>query len=1432
MANRAPNPYVGPRAFEEGDHMLFFGREEETRQLASLVIARSAVLLYAPSGAGKTSLLKAGLIPYLQERKKLILLPVTRVGGDLPREVDGASVDNIYVFNALLNLVSQAAEPDAPVDPSLIGMSLKAGLKHHFLPRPDGDRERIPPHLLILDQFEELFTTHPGRYEDRDDFFSQLQDCLIAYPQLGLLLSMREDFIARLDPYAAQLPDRLRARFRLELLGEEAARLAIQGPARQAGVEFSDAAAQQLVNNLRKVRVQRPDGSTEEQPGQSVEPVQLQVVCHRLWEKLPPDAAEIEKEDLEKVGDVDTALADYFDERVTAIATESGTREWAIRDWFGEQLITEYGLRGQVLREPGQSRGLNNQVIQSLVDARLVRAERRRGATWYEPIHDRLIKPIQESNRAWKRWKILQWAKLGAAAILIVLVAMIVLTAVQSWRASSREQSALSSQLVSQAAANRDTQLDLALLLSLEAFQIDDSWETRTGLLVGLNHNPYLTTFLRTSTVGTSVLPVLATAYSPDGRTVTSVCADGRIIRWDVDTRQSTSDSSISAGTGLSSAAFSPDGQKLATGDADGTITFWDVATGYPFVSPSALYTQTVTSVAFSSDGQTLASTGAGGRLVLLDIDTRQIISQTTTGFASGVGGLAFSPDGQTLAVGGCGGFDEESETRPCIRGEIRLWNARNLAQSGRPLTGHNDRVTSLAFSPDGQTLASGSADRTLIAWDVASRRPLGEPLAGHQAAVHGLAYSPDGHALASGGDEGTLILWDVTTRQRTGAALTAHTDDVYSVAYSPDGQTLASASGDETVILWDVASRQPLGQPLTGHRGKVWSVAISPDGQTLASGSQDGTIILWDIAAHQPISEPFRGHKSDVYSLAFSPDGRTLASGSKDNTVILWDVASRQPISAPLTGHTESVLGVAFSPNGQTLASGSVDHTIILWNVATHQPIGAPLTGHTDNVRAVAFSPNGQILASGGFEKNVILWDIATRQALGEPLTGHRDKVFSLAFSPDGRTLASGSSDRTIMRWDVGTRQPLGEPLMGHDGAIYGLAFSPDGQTLASGSADSNVIMWEAPTRELGGRSLGQPLVGHAASVRSLAFSPDGYILAAGDYAETVILWDMQTRRQLGTPLTGHPNNLRSVAFSPDGHILAAGSVDGTIFLWDITTGQRLGVLADTESELWSVAFSPDGQLLASSTDDGRIIMWNPNTGEQIDILTGHTDSVVSLTFSPDGRLLASGSRILGGEESEALRPIGGEILLWDVQTLQPSGDPLIGHTGYVHSLAFSPDSRTLASGSADGTIILWDVRTHRPLAEPLGRHGSTVYSVAFSPDGRTLASGGSDRTILLWDVEARQPLGQPLVGHRSAVWSVAFSPDGLTLASGSPDNTIILWDVNPKSWQEIACHIANRNLTPAEWAKFIGRDTPYTRTCPDLPQGQDTSPSVRQMQ
>jgi WD40 repeat protein len=592
-------------------------------------------------------------------------------------------------------------------------------------------------------------------------------------------------------------------------------------------------------------------------------------------------------------------------------------------------------------------------------------------------------------------------------------------------------------------------------------------------------------------------------------------------------------------------------------------------------------------------------------------------------------------------------------------------------------LRGHTNWVRNLAFSPDGQTLASGSADGTIILWDAATGQPIGQPLTGHTAEVRSVAFSPDGQTLASGSADQTIILWDVTTGQSIGQPLTGHDFDVNSVAFSPDGQTLASGSRDNTVILWDDTTGQPIGQPLTGHTAEVWSVAFSPDGQTLASGSANGTIILWDVTTGQPIGKPLTEHDFDVFSVAFSPDGQTLASGSRDLAIILWDVATGQPIGQPLTGHSDSVFSVAFSPDGQTLASGSRDFTIILWDVATGQPIGQPFTGHSGWVNSVAFSPDGQALASGSVDQTIILWDVTARQRLGQPLTGHTDWARSVAFSPDGRTLASGSRDLTIILWNVTTGQPTGQPLTGHVNWVNSVAFSPDGQTLASGSQDNTIVLWDVTA----GQPIGQPLTGHTDRVHSVAFSPDGQTLASASEDNTIILWDVATSQRLDQPLTGHTDAVRSAAFSPDGRTLASGSEDKTIILWDVEARQPLG---------------------------------QP--------LTGHTKGVLSVAFSPDGQTLASASYRT--------------IILWDAATGQPLGPSLTGHTDWVHSVAFSPDGQTLVSGGEDNTIILWDVEARQPLDPPLIGHTDAVLSVAFSPDGQTLASGSRDNTVILWDV------------------------------------------------------------------------------------------------
>ncbi len=670
--------------------------------------------------------------------------------------------------------------------------------------------------------------------------------------------------------------------------------------------------------------------------------------------------------------------------------------------------------------------------------------------------------------------------------------------------------------------------------------------------------------------------------------------------------------------------------------------------------------------------------------------------------------------------------------------------------------------------------------------------------LHGRATPMKSVAFSPDGKTLASGsGDEdGRIILWDVEKHQQSGELLTDHHEPVTSVAFSPaDGSILASGSDDRTIILWNVEKRQRLGDALTGHKERVSSVAFSPDGKTLASGSADNTIILWNVASHQRLGDPLEVHAKGVRSVAFSPDGKTLAAGYGDGSIILWDVASHQQIGT-LTDHTGSVNSVTFSRDGTTLASGSDDGSIFLWDVASRQRLGDPLRDHTAAVYSVAFSPaEGKILAAGSADNTVTLWDVAGHQRLGDSLKGHTDKVWSVAFSPDGKTLAAGSEDKSIILWDLATYKRLGEPLTGHNGYITTVAFNlADGNILASGSFDHTIILWDVEKHQ----PIGTPLTGHKDRITSLAFSPDGKTLASGSADNTIILWDVANHQRLGDLLGGQTKGVCSVAFNRDGTILAAGNGDGTIILWNVANHQPIGApLRDNTNRVCSVAFSPDGATLASGSGNGNghIILWNVANHQQIgDLVSDGTKGVNSVAFSPpDGQILASGN----GD---------GSIILWDVANRQRLGGPLKGHSAPVRSVAFSPaDGTTLASGSEDNTVIVWDLT--KRLGYRLTGHTNQVWGVAFSPNGKTLASGGDDKTIILWDAASHQRLEASLTGRRGSVNSVAFSPVGKVLAAGSEGEMSISRNPDFKTWQAQACRIANRNLTSSEIDQYISK-------------------------
>ena len=923
---------------------------------------------------------------------------------------------------------------------------------------------------------------------------------------------------------------------------------------------------------------------------------------------------------------------------------------------------------------------------------------------------------------------------------------------------------------------------------------------------------------------------VRSVAFSTDSKTLVSGAHDGTVRLWDIATKENIA--ILEEHTRSVQVAFSPDSTMLASGSQDSTIKLWDIATKENIAT--LRHTHRVRSVAFSPDSKTLASGSSDRTVKLWDIATGRNVA-TLERHTRPVYSVAFSPDGTMLASG-------------ASDSTIKLWDVATRTNIAT-FEGHKSSVWSVAFSPDGTTLASGSSDRTVKLWDIATGQNIatyrhidehsdfgragGEP-------VWSVAFSPDGTTLASGGGSGTVILWDMSewirprpqtlvkiagdnqqgtpgmelanpfvvevrdqhdnplpdvqvtftvtkgdgklrerfTVENTMTDVNGRAQGMITLGPNPGTNTVkvsvagivaantevnfnAIGVGTPTIISSDYRTWPlPDGAIIRLGKGRLGksdrAVAFSPDGQRLAVAGGYG-MWLYDVATLRELAL-FTGHTRSVTSVAFSPDGKTLASGSDDRTVKLWDIATGRTI-ATLEEHTGWVTSVAFSLDGTTLASVSRQQ-VKLWNIATQTNIATLM--HTHSVTSVVFSPDGTMLASGARGGNsstdagtVWLWDVSTRRNIAT-LEGQTGAVTSVDFSSNVSTLASGSFDGTVKLWNTAMQTNIAT-LKGHTNGVNSVAFSSDGTTLASGSFDGLIKLWDIATQ-----TNITTLEGHKGSVNSVAFSPEGATLISGG-EDGVKLWDVLT--QSVSTLEGHSRNVFFSSFSPDGTMLAAG-IDRMVKIWDVNTGSPVATFEGHTDEILSVVFSSDGITLASASRDNTIKLWDILTGRNIATFEVHTEYIRSVVFSPDGTILAA-----WGDQG---------IELWDVATGRAMAT-LRGHKSWISSVVFSPGGMLLASGSDDNTVKLWDISTGRDIVTLEGHRGQ-VQSVEFSPDGTILASigyGYGYYEIKFWDVETGRTI--TIFNHISSSWisSMVFSPDGTMLALGGDSGMVDLREV-----------------------------------------------------
>ncbi|HZM22178.1 MAG TPA: hypothetical protein VFC02_10560, partial [Anaerolineales bacterium] len=1200
-------PFMGLQYFDETDSDLFFGRELLTaklvnrlhrlpspseREAAEGVGMRFLSVVIGASGSGKSSLVRAGLIPAL---KKGEMLP------DGTKPPEGSTDWRVHVITptahplqALATELTRESESVTAIATFMDDLAQDPRSLSLFLARQNPKQHT----LLVLDQFEELFTLCRDDFE-REAFIDNLLTTLNqSEGNVTLILTLRADFYAHLAQYPELREAVAKQQEYIGPMTTDELRRAIEEPAKRGHWAFEPGLVDLILRDV------------------GDEPGALPLLSHALLETWKRRAGHtLTLKGYGDAGGVRGAIAHTAESVYHNLSAEEQT---IARNIFLR--LTELGEGTEDTRRRASFDELISHtedaeearaVLNTLAEARLVTL----GEDTAEVAHEALIREWptlrewlnqdRESLRlhrhlteAAHEWELLErdagalyrGSHLAQAREWAILHP-------NSLNAGERTFLEASNELEQHEAREREAQQRRELqaaqkLAETEKARAEEQAHSvkrlrqrgvflASALVLALVAAIFASVFAdRNSTLATSNIEIASTAQANEAIAVQE--------------RQTAQQQALlSSVRELSSAAnlnleIDPERSILLALEAvnktyvsDHTVLPEAEDALHRAVQASRIeltlrgHTDVIWSAVFSPDGTQIATAAADGTAKIWDATTgKELLSVKGSTYDIGsergfVWYAAFSPNGKLLATAGGDGI-------------ARIWNAIT-GEEILTLSGHTQQVFHIEFNQDGNRLATVSADGTAKVWDVSTGKELLTLYEEDSDIPLRVAFSPDGSQIAianiAGTSEGWASIWDAFTGQKI-LTLPHQSGYVRSVSFSPDGTHIVTPV-DRITKIWDAREGNLL-STLYSHTDNVTDAAYSPDGTRLATVSWDRQIKVWDATTGQELLT-LPGHSSDIWSVAFSPDGTRVVTASLDGTARVWNVSPSQEfltlVNGPaISSNTGSKLD--YSPDGTRLAVAYSDPIAKVWDVITGKLLFS-LEGHTDGINIITYNFDGTRIATAAKDGTAKVWDAVSGKEL-LTLPAHNNWILGVAFSPDGSRLATASFDTTAKIWDVKTGKLI-FTLAGHTDWLLRIAFGPDGARVATSSFDGTAIIWDAMT----GKKL-FPLTGHTSAVGQVVFSSDGTRLATSSYDGSAKLWDAVSGKELLT-LSGHAGSVFDVSFSPDSKLIATASADKTAKLWDALTGEELLTLYAPDG-LTDVAFGPDGSQLATASRDGTV--------------------------------------------------------------------------------------------------------------------------------------------------------------------------------------------------------------------------------------------------